>query len=113
MSCNGPGALIRSPGSSGGSKWAEAALDGRRHIQVPAPLLDQDLRLAERVEHLGPQQLVAQLAVEALDVAVTGHGDPGARVSRHSGVAVYGATVDVGGRLEGPDLGANEPVASG
>jgi hypothetical protein len=28
---------------------------------VFAPPLDQDLRFAERVEHLGPQQLVAQL----------------------------------------------------
>ena len=37
---------------------------------MPAPLLDQDLRLGERVEHLRAEQLVTQLAVEAFHVAV-------------------------------------------
>ena len=40
---------------------------------MPSPLLDEDLGLGQRVEHLGVQQFVAQLAVEALDVAVL-HG---------------------------------------
>ncbi len=35
-----------------------------------APLLNQHLRLQEGIEHLGVQQLVAQLAVEAFHVAV-------------------------------------------
>ncbi len=39
-------------------------------VVVPAPLLDQDLGFSERVEHLHVEQLVAQLAVEALDIPV-------------------------------------------
>jgi len=39
-------------------------------VVVNPPLLDQHLGFSERVEHLGVQQLVAQLAVEAFHVAV-------------------------------------------
>jgi hypothetical protein len=43
---------------------------GADGIVVPAPLLDQDLGLDERVEHLHVEQFVTQLAVEALVVAI-------------------------------------------
>src|SRR3712207_9537330 len=39
-------------------------------IVVQAPLLDQHLGLSERAEHLAVQQLVPELAVEALHAAV-------------------------------------------
>src|SRR3712207_4612046 len=65
MSCNGPGALIRSTGSRGGSECAETALDGRSHIQVPPPALDEDLGLTQAVEDLAVQQLVAHVGVDA------------------------------------------------
>src|SRR5918994_806730 len=56
MSCNGPGALIRSTSSRGGSEWAETALDRRRHIQVAPPASGHHLGLAQRVEDLAVQQ---------------------------------------------------------
>ena len=37
-------------------------------VVVHPPLLDQDLGFEERVEHLHVEQLVPQLAVEALDI---------------------------------------------
>src|SRR5919112_873160 len=68
-------------------------------VVVPPPALDHDLRLAQAVEDLAVEQLVPELPVERLAVAVTGHADPGARVSRHPRVAVYGATIrDTGHR---------------
>ena len=39
-------------------------------IVVPAPLLDQHLRLGQAVEHLRVEQLVPELAVEAFHIAV-------------------------------------------
>ena len=39
-------------------------------VAVPAPAIDQHARFGQRVEHLARQQLVPQLAVEALRVAV-------------------------------------------
>ena len=39
-------------------------------VAVPSPLLDEHLRLFERVEDLSVQELVPELAVEALVVAV-------------------------------------------
>ena len=39
-------------------------------VVVLAPLLDQHLGFGQAVEHLAPKQLVTQLAVEALHVAV-------------------------------------------
>ncbi len=39
-------------------------------VVVDAPPFDEDLRLAEREEDLGVQQLVAEAGVEALDIAV-------------------------------------------
>jgi hypothetical protein len=39
-------------------------------IEMLAPLLDQHLGFLERVEHLAVQQLIAELAVEALDIAI-------------------------------------------
>src|SRR3712207_7873843 len=39
-------------------------------IVVPPPGLDEDLRLAQRVEDLAVEQLVAELAVERVAVAV-------------------------------------------
>src|ERR671910_952254 len=39
-------------------------------IVVPAPALDDDLGLLERIEDLAVEQLVAELRVEALDEAV-------------------------------------------
>ena len=57
-------------------------------VVVPSPGFDQDLRLLQRVEDLAVEQLVAELGVEALDVAVL----PG------------GAGLDVGGlRADGGD----------
>ena len=37
---------------------------------MPAPVLDQDLSLAERRENFSVEQLVAQLRIEALIVAI-------------------------------------------
>ena len=37
---------------------------------MPAPALDDDLRLAESVEDLAVEQLVAQPSIEALDKAI-------------------------------------------
>ena len=107
------GTLIRSAVSRGGTEWPKTPLDGRHHIQVPAPALDHHLGLAQSMEDLAVQQLVARAGVERLHMAVTGHADPGARVSRHPRVAVYGATVNVWSRLEGLTLGATDPVSSG
>ena len=55
--------------SGAGGPIAERAVrpDG---VVVFAPALDQDLRLQQRVEDFAVEQLVAQLAVEALAVAV-------------------------------------------
>ena len=39
-------------------------------VVVPAPAIDQHLRLSQAVEDLTVKQLVTQLAVEALDVAI-------------------------------------------
>ena len=39
-------------------------------VVLAPPALDEHLRLQERVELLSGQQLIPQLAVEALDVAV-------------------------------------------
>ena len=39
-------------------------------IVMPAPTLDHNLSLAERVENLPVEQLVSEAGVEALDVAV-------------------------------------------
>src|ERR671913_1171450 len=41
-------------------------------IVVPAPCLDDDLGLLERIEDLAVEQLVAELRVKALDEAVLG-----------------------------------------
>lgn len=43
---------------------------GAHRVVVAAPLLDQDLRLPDRIEDLAVEQLVAESSVEALDVAV-------------------------------------------
>ena len=39
-------------------------------IVMPAPALDDDLRLAQRVEDLAVEQLVAEPGIEALDIAI-------------------------------------------
>lgn len=44
---------------------------------MPGPGLDQHLSFAQAVEHLAPQQLVAELAVEGLDVAALPWRAPG------------------------------------
>jgi hypothetical protein len=36
-------------------------------VVVASPLLDQDFGFRQRVEHLGVEQLVAQLAVDGVD----------------------------------------------
>jgi hypothetical protein len=43
---------------------------GADSVVVSAPLLDEDLRLAERVKDLTVEQFVPEACVEALDVAV-------------------------------------------
>ena len=55
---------------------------GPDRIVVASPTLDDDLGLAQSVENLAVEQLIAEASVEALDVAVL----PGA------------APLDVGGR---------------
>jgi hypothetical protein len=53
---------------------------GAHAVVVPPPGLDQDLRLRQAIEDLAVEQFVAQLAVEALAVAVlpgTAGGDVG------------------------------------
>jgi hypothetical protein len=69
-------------------------------VEVAAPLLDQHLGLPERVEHLAVQQLVPELAVEALHVAV---------LPRAAGLDVGGLGADAGDpapHLLGDELGA-------
>lgn len=39
-------------------------------IVMPAPALDDDLRLAESVEDLAVEQLVPEPGIEALDIAI-------------------------------------------
>jgi len=63
---------------------------GSNGVVQPHPLLDEDNILGQCVEDLAVQELVSELAVEALDVAVLPrsgwldeqrlHTDPGARV---------------------------------
>ena len=95
----------------GGNRGAEHASDGRATdgrtdgVVVAAPLFNEDLGLGEGVEHLHVEQLIAELAVEALHIAVTGHDGPGASVSRHVGVAVYGATIRDTGHREHVECG--------
>ncbi len=43
---------------------------GPDRIEFPSPTLDQDLDLRQRVEDLAIEQLIAQLAVEGLDITV-------------------------------------------
>src|SRR5215218_2283126 len=69
MSCNGPGALTRSTGSRGAREWAETALDGRRHIQVPPPFPGAGRRVRPGAQQLAssvlsdlPRHLAAHLA---------------------------------------------------
>jgi len=76
-----------------------------RGVVMAAPLLNQHLDLPERVEHLNPQQFVAQLAVEALHITITGHADPGVRVSRCPWAADYGATIRDTGHREHVECG--------
>jgi hypothetical protein len=72
---------------------------GPHGIEVLAPLPEQHLGLLELVEHFAVQQFVPELAVESLAVAITGHADPGVRVSRCPWAADYGATIrDTGHR---------------
>src|SRR5919199_6471483 len=70
----GPGR--HGPGGEGGQHhlrggWAKAERGVWAYcVVVPPPALDHDLGLAQRVEDLAVEQLVAQPRVEALNVAV-------------------------------------------
>ena len=58
-----------------GRRWSVSQRAVRANgVVVPPPALDEDFRLQQRVELLAGQQLVAELAVEALDVAVLPQG---------------------------------------
>src|SRR5215211_2391246 len=97
--------------------WRAIAERGMRahRIVVPSPALDDDLRLAQRVEDLAIQQLVAQPGIERFHVPVlpgrargdvgrlgTNRSDPSLHRLGHEFRAVVGTDVSlprIGGHL--------------
>src|SRR5256886_10652087 len=80
-------------------------------VVVASPALDDDLGLAQSVEDLAVEQLIAQASVEALDVAVLPRAAPldvGGLVTDHRNPFLHG----LGGELRsvvGPDVSGNAP----
>jgi hypothetical protein len=74
-------------------------------VVLLAPALDQDPGFGDGVEDLAVQQFIPEAGVEGLHISITGHDRAGARVSRHVGVAAYGATIRDTGHREHVECG--------